>query len=54
LFTDLWSFGIVLFELITGEMPWEVHAGEKLRQSNILNANIKYPKWMKGYEKDIC
>ena len=49
---DIWCVGVLIFELLTGEAPWE---GEDVNtvKNNILRLNIKWPKNIDKDAKDL-
>ena len=49
---DIWGVGVLLFELLTGEAPWEGSDVNTVKK-NILKLNIKWPKKMDPDAKDL-
>ena len=49
---DIWGVGVLLFELLTGEPPWEGSDVNTVKQ-NIMKLNIKWPKKMDPDAKDL-
>ena len=49
---DIWGVGVLLFELLTGEAPWEGSDVNTVKQ-NIIKLNIKWPKKMDPDAKDL-
>ena len=49
---DIWSIGVLLFELLTGDQAW---AGENVEtvEYNIMNLRISWPENMNIYAKDL-
>jgi len=50
--TDLWSFGILIFEMLAGFAPFE-SSSENVRYQKILSAEITYPDDFNLLAKDI-
>lgn len=51
-FLDVWNLGVLLFELLTGNPPFEGKSQNDLF-SNILALKIKWPKGFSGIAKDL-
>ena len=49
---DIWSIGVLLFELITGNVPFEGNNMEEVG-NNIVNLKIKWPSDMDPDAKDL-
>ena len=49
---DIWGVGVLLFELLTGEAPWEGSDVNTVKK-NIIKLNIKWPKKMDPDAKDL-
>ena len=49
---DIWCIGVLLFELITGTLPFKATGLDSLRK-NIINVNISWPKDINSEAKDL-
>ena len=49
---DIWGVGVLMFELLTGEAPWEGSDVQTVKK-NIIKLNIKWPKKMDPDAKDL-
>ena len=49
---DIWCIGVLLFELITGTLPFKASGVDSLKK-NILNLNISWPKDINSEAKDL-
>lgn len=50
---DVWSVGVLCYELSTGHAPFESNKSREEMFDKILNVEIKYPKYLSNDIKDF-
>lgn len=50
---DVWSIGVLCYELCTGHAPFESSKSREETYSKIVNVDIKYPKYLSEDIKDF-
>lgn len=50
---DVWSVGVLCYELCTGHAPFESKKSRQETYRNILNVDLKFPKYMSDEVKDF-
>ncbi|KAK8893143.1 hypothetical protein M9Y10_021558 [Tritrichomonas musculus] len=50
--SDIWSLGVILFAMLTGEFPWNL-SNTSVMVQQILNADYSFPNYLNAQSKDL-